>query len=227
MFYFRINRLKIKDNRERARLFGMLGKDRARVKLISFVTTDQARLPDMDRLLAAVDPREQQSILRAIVAEVVQSRVLTTIDQVRDNQALTFGDTGFVLFRSAAIPADFDWVFLAVESAEDERRLGRQLLAVVEQPEFADFSTQVLRLIRTAANPSFAAAAAVGKFVATLVAQQQRAKRDQLLGMLCMSLNRREHYPHGERKRDAVPDVTGNLLIDYSLFGFQDVSAAA
>ena len=37
-----------------------------------------------------------------------------------------------------------------------------------------------------------------------------------------MSLNRWEHYPNGERNSEGVPDLTGNMLIDYSIFGFDD-----
>jgi hypothetical protein len=34
-------------------------------------------------------------------------------------------------------------------------------------------------------------------------------------------LNRKEHYPHGTRDRQDVYDTTGNILIDYTLFGFE------
>jgi flagellar protein FlgJ len=31
-----------------------------------------------------------------------------------------------------------------------------------------------------------------------------------------------EHYPHGTRDRQDVPDTTGNILVDYTLFGFEN-----
>jgi flagellar protein FlgJ len=36
------------------------------------------------------------------------------------------------------------------------------------------------------------------------------------------SLTREEHYPHGVRDRQNIPDTTGNILIDYTLFGFEN-----
>ena len=90
MFYFRINKLKIVDNRENCRFLHVFGSDAAEVRLNSFITTDETRLPNMD----------------------------------------------------------------------------------------------------------------------------------EMIGVLCMSLNRLKHYRHGERKRDNVPDLTNNMFVDYSIFGF-------
>ena len=51
MFYFRINRLRIEDNREHPHFldpFNLFDTDRAEVKLCSFVTTGDVALPDLD-----------------------------------------------------------------------------------------------------------------------------------------------------------------------------------
>jgi hypothetical protein len=37
-----------------------------------------------------------------------------------------------------------------------------------------------------------------------------------------MTLNRAEHYPHGVRDRQDTADTTGNILVDYTLFGFEN-----
>jgi hypothetical protein len=43
--------------------------------------------------------------------------------------------------------------------------------------------------------------------------------RDDQVGLYYLSLNRMEHYPNGERKRDDVPDLSNNVRVDYSIFG--------
>ncbi|MBP1730274.1 MAG: hypothetical protein H6Q55_703 [Deltaproteobacteria bacterium] len=43
--------------------------------------------------------------------------------------------------------------------------------------------------------------------------------KDDQIGVAYQSFNRFEHYPHGERKKDDVPDLSNNIFIDYSIFG--------
>ncbi len=221
MFYFRINKLKIIDNREKGHLLRLFGKDRAEIKLSSFITTDEMDLPGMDELLATNDPQRQRDLLAAAVAHVVSSRVLTTIANVTDNHEMTFGDTGYVLYQSEFIPDDFSWLLLAIESDRDQRALGQEMASIVDDREFDGLVADTLSLAVTAANPSFAAAVGIGKFVAKTLAERIRHNQDDMVGLLYTSLNRREHYPHCERKRDHVPDLTNNMFVDYSIFGFE------
>lgn len=220
MFFFRINKLKITDNHENRHVLRVFGADRAEVKLASFIATDQTRLPEMDELLVTRDPRRQRELMASAVAGIVGSRVLTTIQNVKDNHEMTFGDTGYVLYQSERVPDYLDWILLAIESDRDVREIGEQMNAVVRDPGFDDFLSQTLTLAAAAANPSFLAAVGIGKFVAKTFAQRLQKNQDDMLGILYTSLNRREHYPHGERKKDHVPDLTNNMLVDYSLFGF-------
>jgi hypothetical protein len=37
-----------------------------------------------------------------------------------------------------------------------------------------------------------------------------------------MPLNHEAHYPHGICNRQDVPDSTGNIRVDYTLFGFEN-----
>jgi hypothetical protein len=227
MFYFRINKLKILDNRERGDVLRVFRKDRAEVKLCSFITTEETRLPELDELLATNDPRRQKDLLAAAVAHVVGSRVLTAIQNVTDNHEMTFGDTGYVLYQSERIPDDFSWLLLAIESDRDEREIGQEMKSIVHGREFDDFLADTLTLVATAANPSFAAAIGIGKFVARTLGERIRKNKDDMVGLLYTSLNRREHYPHCERKRDQVPDLTNNMFVDYSIFGFEPHAQAS
>ncbi len=220
MFYFRINKLKIIDNRENRSFLRVFGTDRAEVKINSFITTDETRLPDMDELLATNDPRRKKELLTAAVAEVVESRVLTTIQNVTDNHEMTFGDTGYVLYQGERIPEHFNWILLAVESDRDVREMGHDMTAIVHDEGFDRFITNTLALAASAANPSFVAAVGIAKFVTKIIADGRGKNKDDLIGVLYTSLNRREHYQHGERKKNNIPDLTNNMFVDYSMFGF-------
>ena len=78
------------------------------MKLASFIATEQTRLPVVDELLATNDARRQRALMEAAVSDVVGARVLTTIENVKDDHEMTFGDTGYVLYQSERIPADLN-----------------------------------------------------------------------------------------------------------------------
>ena len=221
MFYFRVNKLKIKDNREAPR-FLLFGPDRAQVKLFSFITTDDISLPDMDEFLSSNDDVRKREIAKNAVMKVVNARIFTTIENVKDNSVMTFGDTGYVLYKSKKIPDDFSWSFLAIESDKNERAFGKRMKEVVDDEGFDSFAAHLPVLLGTAANPSFAAGVAITKFISKVVAQNLKENKDDLIGILYMSLNRREHYLHGERKSDDVVDLTNNMQIDYSIFSYEE-----
>lgn len=216
MFYFRINKMKVIDNRTSGFLF--FKRDLADVKIISFVTTGNDDLPDLDAWTRQNDPATKKVLLAAAVSSVLASRILTEVDHVKDNQSLFFGDTGYVLFQSKAIPSDFNWCFVAVKSNRGTRELGDLLGGVVKDPEFDTFASNVGTLVAGAANPAFTAGVAVAKFATGIISKILSAKGDEQIGILYMSLDQAEHYPHGERKKDDVPDLSGNMLIDYSIF---------
>jgi len=216
MFYFRLNKLRILDNRTDSFLF--FKRDLATVKILSFVTTENTDLPNLELWLNEADPVKKQAALATAVAEVIASRVLIPIDRVKDNQTMTFGDTGYVVFESAKIPDNFNWCFLAMKDERQEREIGQLLSGLIADPEFATFSSSLGTLIMGAANPIFAAAVEVAKFATGLAAKILTSKGDQQIGLLYTSLDRQEHYPHGVRNSDDVPDLTGNILVDYTIF---------
>ncbi len=43
--------------------------------------------------------------------------------------------------------------------------------------------------------------------------------RDDQVGLYYLSLNRMEHNPNGQCKRDDVPDLSNNVQVNYSIFG--------
>lgn len=218
MFYFRINKLQIFDNHEG----GFFQRDLAQVKLMSFVTTDNSDIPNLDALVRETDAAKKKQLVADVVQQVVSARLLTEIDNVTDNAVLTFGDTGYVLYQSKAIPTDFNWCFVAMEGDENVREIGAELESIVNHPDFDGFASNLAMLIVGAVNPAYTAGVAIAKFVTKIAAGILKTNGDDQLGILYMSLNKREHYPHGERKKDDVPDLTNNMRIDYSIFAFDE-----
>ena len=219
MFYFRLDKVRIHDNRESGFLF--FKRNLAEIKFISFITTGDTAFPDLDPFIRETDPDKKARLAADMVKQVVSNRILSTIDNVKDNQDITFGDTGYVLLQAAQIPQDFNWCLLALEDDGDLRELGVSLDSIINDEGFAGFSLRLAEVVGAASNPAFIAGVEIAKFVAGVVAERLRDGKNDLAGLLYMSLNRREHYPHGNRKRTKVPDLTGNMLVDYSLFGFE------
>ena len=71
------------------------------------------------------------------------------------------------------------------------------------------------------ANPAYAAAIEVAKFVAQAGARRLMKKGDRQLGAVTMSFIRPEHYPRGLRESHDVHDMTGNMFFDYTIFGYK------
>lgn len=217
MFYFRLNKMTIFDNEESKFLWH---KDEADVRIVSFITTGNNELPNLGEWIGENDETKKKQVLAGIIDHVVAKHILTEVEHVKDGQTLTFGDTGYVVYQTEKIPQDFNWCLLVLNSKQDLRDLGEQIGSIVDAPEFDSFAASLAILVAGAVNPSYIAGVAIAKFITMTTASVLKQKGDKQLGLLYMSLNRTEHYLHGERKRDDVPDLTGNLRIDYSIFGF-------
>jgi hypothetical protein len=224
MFIFRLNKIVIFDNGAIKPFLGIFGHDFADVKFLSFVTPANIELPEMDTFVHATDAVARSAALAQAAEKVIASRDITLVSRVTDNAVLTFGDTGYVLYRSETVPDSFSWTFLAVKSNQSFRDAGEQLNQVVNNRDFGNFSEGLLALLTSAAgaaNPAYAAGIAVAKFAAQVAAQNLSHAGDKELGLVYMSLDRVEHYPHGERKVDNVTDLTNNMTFDYSVFAFE------
>lgn len=224
MFYFRLNKVVILDNGAIKPFLGIFGHDFADVKFLSFVTPSNIDLPSLDAFIQETDATKRKALLASAVQEVVASRELTEVSRVTDHAVLTFGDTGYVLYQSDDIPESFNWTFLAIKSNQGFRNVGQHTQEVLQDPAFGTFSTDLLTLVTTAAgaaNPAYAAGIAIAKFAAQIAAQNMARTGDKQLGLVYMSLDRVQHYPHGERKSDGVVDLTNNMTFDYSIFAFE------
>lgn len=209
-FVFRLNELKILNNRE----WGA-----GEVKLLSFVTGEDVNLPVLDDLQRTTEPERKKELIKAATQSVLSSKVLMQLDNVRDGHLMTFGDTGYALYTSSKIPISFNWSLMLFEIDEDINNLGKDIDGVINRPEFDSFVNNVLILASAATNPVAAAGVAIAKYTVGVVAKSMIKNKDDQIGLAYLSFNKFEHYPHGERKRDDVPDLSGNVFIDYSIFG--------
>lgn len=222
MFYFRLNRIKVFNNYVQK---AISKKDKTDVEILSFINSESSLLPQLKGLTAAKTHAKQKDIVSAAVGAAINTRVLTPVENVRDHHELLFGDTGYVLFQADAIPDCLHWQMVVVGSKAKIRDKASMVQDVVKGKDFDPFVKNVALLAGSAANPIAAASMEIGKFITGVVLQAYINKRDDMLGLVYQSWNRREHYLHGERKKDDQPDLTGNIRYDYSIFGFNTKEA--
>jgi hypothetical protein len=223
MFYARINKLKVFNNRE-----GFLGLfNRAELRIYSHAAgysigaepyaspLTLADLTDPD------DAVRRQKLLDAVLSEAgrfAQSYSLE-INGVKDNQTLTFDEAGLVICQSETIPDNLNIQVWVIESDEDVRKFALDAETVMQSDAFKGLVATVGAVL-TATNPYLTGAIGVGGVVVSLLRQKLKANKDDLVGYWQATLNRTEHYPHGTRDRQDVYDSTGNIQLDYTLFGF-------
>jgi hypothetical protein len=222
MFYTRINKIKVFNNME-----GFLGLfNRAEMRIYSYVTgngllsspltlADLAGLPD--------DNARREKLLEVVLNggnEFAQSNSLS-VDGVKDNQSLLFGESGLVIYRSEIIPDNLNVQLWVIESDEDARRTALDADEVIDSEAFKGLLAAATAALAVT-NPILTGAIAVGGVVANLLCGKLRANRDDLVGYWQCALNRSEHYPHGARDRQDTPDTTGNIRVDYTLFGYEN-----
>jgi hypothetical protein len=164
----------------------------------------------------------KQRLLDAVLAEanhLAQSSSLE-INGVKDNQTLLFGDSGLVIFSSGDIPDRLDIQLWVIESDEDVRNFVIEADRVLDSDAFKGLYAAVEATLAIT-NPVLSGVVAVAGVVVNIVRKRLRANKDDLVGYWQASFNRAEHYPHGLRDKQDVYDTTGNIMVDYTLFGYE------
>jgi hypothetical protein len=239
MFYARINKIKVFNNRE-----GFLGLfNRAELQIYSLVsnptnTSESGRIGDFsgqpkilpppillktDDLLSLSDKERKEKLLEAVLTETErfsQSYSLE-INGVKDNQSLLFGESGLVIYQSDGVPDKLYIQLWVIESDNDVRGFATDADTVLESEAFKGL-LGTLKMASAVTNPILSGIISIGGVVTQLLRKKLLANKDDLVGYWQSSLNREEHYPHGVRDRENTPDTTGNILVDYTLFGFEN-----
>jgi hypothetical protein len=233
VFYARINKIKVFNNREGFLWFNR----RAEMRIYSYCLypgTDGAGPPPATQGKGIISPlamsdlldlsgeaARRQKLADAVIAEAgypAQSACLE-INGVRDNQSLFFGDAGMVIFSGEDIPDGIDIRLWVIESDSDIRDFAVDADKIIDSDAFKGLFAAVETAL-TVTNPVLSGIIAVGGVVVNLLRQKLRANKDDLAGYWQTSLNRAEHYPHGVRDKQDVYDTTGNITVDYTLFGY-------
>jgi hypothetical protein len=235
MFYARINKIHIFNNHE-----GFLGLfNRAELRIYSYASPSLA-LPKGEGstpspsgragegLLTVADlidldgEERRKKLLEAVLTEAehfAQTHSLE-INGVKDNQSLTFDDSGLVLYQNEHIPDTLNSQLWVIESDEDVRKFALDAEKIMESDAFKGLVAAVSTALAVT-NPVLTGVIGVGSVVANLLRRKLNVNKDDLVGYWQTTLNREEHYLHGARDRQDVPDSTGNILVDYTLFGFE------
>jgi hypothetical protein len=199
--------------------------NRAELLIYSYITTDGGDSLPVSELLGLTEAERKKKLLDAVLSEAgrfAQSNTLE-INGVKDNQTCSFGESGMMIYQSDAIPAQLNIRFLVIESDEDVRRFATDAEAVLNSDAFKGLTAAVETALAVT-NPVVAGAIALGGVLTKLLKDKLKTNKDDLVGYWQASLNREEHYPHGTRDRQDVTDTTGNILIDYTLFGFENTT---
>jgi hypothetical protein len=228
MFYTRINKIKVFNNRE-----GFIGLfNKAEMRIYSYVTAsatgedihkDMPLLTLSDLADLSDEAARKQKLLDAVQIEAskfAQSNSIE-INGVKYNQSLTFGEAGLIIYQSDFIPAALRVQLWVIESDEDIRRVVMDTNQIVDSAAFKGL-TSAVGLALAVTNPILTAAISVGGVLTQLLRQKLRNNKDDLVGYWQCALNRNEHYPFCVRDKQDVPDTTGNIQVDYTLFGFEN-----
>jgi hypothetical protein len=228
MFYSRINKIKVFNNRE-----GFLGlfNRGAEMRIYCYASNPGGQAGQsvpalsVSGLLSMNEKEREEKLLEQVLAEAglfAQSKYLE-INGVKDNQSLLFGDSGLVIYSSEQIPDLLNMQLWVIESDADVRSFALDADRVVDSDAFKGLLIAVETAL-TVTNPVLSGIIGIGAVVANLLRQKLRANKDDLVGYWQMTLNRAEHYPHGVRDRQDTADTTGNILVDYTLFGFENMA---
>jgi hypothetical protein len=221
MFYTRINKIKVFNNRE-----GFLGLfNRAEMRIYSYATPLSPPLSTPLSLWRGDGGEDdlKQLLLDAVLTEAAHFAQTNSleINGVKDNQSLLFGDAGLIIFQSEDIPDTLNLQLWVIESDQDVRRFALDADTVLNSDAFKGLLTAVSAALALT-NPVLTGGVAVGSVVVNLLRQKLKANKDDLVGYWQTTLHREEDYPHGARDRQGIADTTGNILIDYTLFGFDN-----
>ncbi|MDR0606734.1 MAG: hypothetical protein LBG80_20885, partial [Bacteroidales bacterium] len=165
----------------------------------------------------------KQKLLDAVQTEATKFAQSNSIEinGVKDNQSLTFGEAGLIIYQSDFIPATLQIQLWVIESDEDLRQRVIDADQIIDSVAFKSLTTAV-GLALAVSNPILTAVISVGGVLTQLLRQKLRNNKDDLVGYWQCLLNKNEHYPHCVRDKQDVPDTTGNIQVDYTLFGFEN-----
>lgn len=218
MFYVRLNRLRIIKNGD------LIGK--GEIQFMSFINQSSDSFPNLNEFFETNDEARKKEIIKDSVSNVIQSRILMTINKVKDKSLITFGDTGYIVFKDEKIPKDFSWQIIGVELDKKTRDNAGLIKAVLTDSNI-NVITKGIEVLAKTTNPISGAVVELSKLVIGIILDIAKNKKDDQVGYYLSSFIEKLDYPNGIRDRQDVPDLTGNMFVDYSIFGYDDYAVEA
>jgi len=212
-FDFKINSIFIRKNRD-------IGK--SEIKIFSLVTNSNYNTFLFDKIVNEQSEDKKIELLKVAANEVLGFKEFLTINNIKDNQLISFGFNGYSIFKSSTIPESFDVTLAIMDSDEGVRKLGEFINNFVNHKSFDSFAGNLLKMATSMAAPQAVLAAELTKFIGKVVAGVLLSNSDDQIGVYLESFNIYEHYPNLNLKAHDVEDLTRNCLISYSLFGKKD-----
>jgi hypothetical protein len=215
--------MKVFDNRE----LDLFGLNRAELRIYSLVSAGKnpllhVTLAEFNGLGADPDGIADR-LMKLVVdeaGELDQCNYLE-VNGVKDNDSIYFGDAGFLMYQSPVIPDVLNMQLLVVESDQQTRNFALKAEEVTNSPVFKTVTSSI-QVALTAANPVWGSVICIGNLALGILHNRMKNDKDDLVGYWQCTLNRREHYFNGLRDKQDVRDTTGNILVDYTLFGYEN-----
>lgn len=212
MFYVRLNKLRIRKSGD------LIGK--GEIQFMSFINHSEDSFPNLNEFINTNDATLKKEIVANAIKMVVTSRILMQIDKVKNNSEITFGDTGYIVYESNEIPKDFSWQLIGIENDAKYRDNAELLNSILTDTNITTI-TDGLSLLANAGNPLNGALVELSKLVIKTIITMVKKNRDDQVGYFLSSFIELLDYPNGIRDRINVSDLTGNMHVDYSIFGFK------
>jgi len=213
MFYLRLNKVRILNNRE------MLGK--AEMQLFSFVSGAESDFSMLRSFFKVSAEDQKREIVKEAIGKMTTLKKFPLITKVKDKSTIYFGDTGYVVFKSITTPDDLSWVLLAIELDEKTRK-NADIVGAILTDDTISKAVNAISLLAGLANPVAGAITELGSIVAKALVKVFKNDQDDQAGLLLTSFTKAEHYPHGKRDKEDAPDVTGNMFVDYTIFSAEE-----
>ncbi|KAF2081224.1 hypothetical protein [Flavobacterium sharifuzzamanii] len=213
MFYVRLNKLRIIKNGD------LIGK--GEIQFMSFINQSSDSFPNLNEFFETNDENRKKEIIKDSVSQVIQSRILMTIYKVKDKSIITFGDTGYIVYKDDKIPQDFSWQIVGVELDKKMRDNAALIKAILTDSNINVLTKGIEALAKTT-NPVSGAVVELSKLVVGVILDIAKNKKDDQVGYYLSSFIEKLDYPNGIRDKQDVPDLTGNMFVDYSIFGYLD-----
>jgi flagellar protein FlgJ len=219
MFYTRINKIRIFNDQE---LYSY-----RKIRIYTYVEPFYQKNLDEALTFSDLTPltakQRRQKLLDAVQTEVskfIQSCNLEIIG-TNDDQALLFGESGLIIYKNEQIPDKLIIQVWMIESDNGMYNFALDTDIIIDNDIFKELLSTV-ETVLAIGEPLSNEAIDIKKTVLQLLRSNLNVGENDLVAYWQTSLSRTEHYPHGLCDRQNVADIEGNILIDYTLFGFEN-----